>query len=122
MAPEVAVTSIPVWPVNRAWYPSISIVNMLKSSVYRSGKLWGALYEFDATGDTVPAHAHDKENDHHNVVCLKGRVRIPEFEIILEAGDIAEIDCTKEHSVVALEPSKTLHVCINGRPSFADYL
>jgi quercetin dioxygenase-like cupin family protein len=95
---------------------------MLKASVYQSGKLWGAVYEFSAPGDVVPAHKHDKENDYHNVVCLLGRVRIPELDIILEAGEVADIDCTKEHSVVALIPSKTLHICINGKPSFADYL
>lgn len=96
---------------------------MLKNEIFHQGQMWGALYEFTETGDIIPPHSHIKLNDHHNVICLKGSIEIPEFSIKLVAGDIAEFDCTKDHTVIALEPnSKTLHLCINGKPTFAEYL
>ena len=90
---------------------------MIKDSIYESGNTYGALYEFEYIGDRVPTHAHSDIRLHHNVVCLRGSVEIPEFGIILLAGEIADFDCTKSHTIIALVPnSKTLHLCINGKP------
>jgi quercetin dioxygenase-like cupin family protein len=86
---------------------------------YSSGKIFGIIYDFSEVGDGIGMHTHSEELL-HNVVVLKGRIRLygeNDDGVKLEAGDIHDFDSTKMHEIVALEEdTKILNTFLNGIP------
>jgi len=70
----------------------------------------GMAYRFDA-GGVLPPHTHDTPETLHTIECVQGRVlvRREQGDILLAAGEKADIKLGEKHSVEALEPSKTVH-------------
>ena len=90
---------------------------------YQFGSVFGMLYDFGAAGDRLPTHNHQTYGDEHNVICLSGHVMIEigEQKILVDEGVWAEFDGMLDHTVIAMFPSRTLHLYKNGRPeSFID--
>jgi quercetin dioxygenase-like cupin family protein len=71
----------------------------------------GTVYRFDA-GGVLPTHTHDTPETLHTIECVEGRVlvrRAQSGDMILPAGETATVALGEQHSVEALEPSRTVH-------------
>jgi len=71
----------------------------------------GIVYRFDA-GGVLPPHTHDTPDMLHTIECTQGRVmvrRAQSGDMILSAGETATVALGEQHSVEALEPSRTVH-------------
>jgi quercetin dioxygenase-like cupin family protein len=71
----------------------------------------GMAYRFDA-GGVLPPHTHDTPDTLHTIECTQGRVTVrreQSGDMILAAGETATVALGEQHSVEALEPSRTVH-------------
>ena len=90
-------------------------------SHYRSGDIFGIIYQFDKAGDGIAMHKHGREAL-HNTVVLRGSILFygpgGERKRRLVAGEILDFDGTLSHEIVALEPdTKIINTFLHGIPA-----
>ena len=85
---------------------------MLLNSNHSFDQLHVTVYDFEKVDDVLPAHKH-AEGQTHITVCCRGSVKIitPEWEKILNEGNIIKFHPYQSHSIVALEDnSRVLNI------------
>jgi len=76
------------------------------------GNLKCIIYDFENVDDILPEHSHS-EPATHITICCRGRVLVktPDWNKVLETGDIIQFFPNQRHSVTALEAnSKIINV------------
>lgn len=88
---------------------------MLWVKSFQCGKLAGSIYEFSATGDVLPMHAHDDETVHITVVA-RGRFHCHGngWKKDTSAGDVLDWQANDPHEFVALEANSRLVNIVKG--------
>lgn len=90
---------------------------MIHYQPYRSGRLFGIRYYFEAAGDALPAHTHEPW-DLHNFVMLKGSCLFVAEGVChqIKTGDVFDFDGRVAHRIEAVEPSEAISFFLNGEP------
>lgn len=86
---------------------------MIKYEHYKFGKIGGYVYSFARKGDTIPAHTHSDPLPTHNIIVLRGRVKVsgPGFDVTMTTGCVMDIQKGHEHAITALEDgTRTMHL------------
>lgn len=75
----------------------------MNEQLLKLGQLDVRIYDMDL-GDRIPNHSHG-EKDSHILVCARGSVRIitPEWEKILNTGDVIEFFPLQKHEIVSMQ-------------------
>lgn len=90
------------------------------STCYRSGDLFGAIYRFDRIGDAIRMHEHGARDRQHNVIVMRGSVRIrgEGWHVTVSAGDRPfEITDSRRHEIIATtDDAVILNMNLYGAP------
>lgn len=93
---------------------------MGNSTFYRAGDLFGVYYNFDKSGEGISMHKHEKKDRLHNVIVLKGKIRVRMHggEFVLSPSCIPlTINDASEHEIMALEDdTRILNINLYGVP------
>lgn len=70
------------------------------------GKLSGAVYDANSTGDILPMHDHDESTVHITIVA-RGSFKVHGYgwEMVAKAGDVLDWKPGQSHELIALEPN-----------------
>jgi len=70
----------------------------------------GSIYDFEKAGDILPKHIHTEENN-HITICARGKIKVysHDWEIVLEAGQLADFNPDEPHEFMALEDSTRIY-------------
>jgi hypothetical protein len=91
--------------------------------LYEQGALYGLIYTFEKRGDGIALHAHAGALNiyRHNVIVLRGSVRVSgrDWKKSLAAGAIFDFeDAGCEHEIAALEDrTAILNLYLDGKPA-----
>jgi quercetin dioxygenase-like cupin family protein len=79
------------------------------------GKLNLTVYDFVATGDTLPMHSHTPENNHITVVARGSfKAHGDGWERTLSSGDVADWQPDQPHEFIALEDKSRIVNILKG--------
>lgn len=81
----------------------------LLSTPLSAGKLFGTVYTFEKTGDTLPMHTHIDGNTHITIVA-RGKVKAHgnKWEAEYSAGAVIDFPSQQSHEFVALEDNSRI--------------
>lgn len=91
---------------------------------YRSGSLFGIRY-WMRRGEEIPVHVHAEAEFEHNIMVLRGTVRlqIEGRASMLTEGQILDFDGAKPHSIMCMsDAAMTVHLFLHGMPKGYDQL
>ena len=75
----------------------------------------GTIYDFEEIGDVLPMHWHTAENVHITVVCRGSfTAKGPNWEKIVSAGDVVNLEHLQQHEFISLEPNSRFVNIVKG--------
>ena len=84
---------------------------------YTAGKLSGAVYAFEAAGDELAPHVHDRASNHITIV-MNGSFKCTGNKLIdgkvLATGCVVDWPEGEPHGFVALEPNSRMLQIVKG--------